>query len=125
MAGFSGATGVPKKYVDDAIAQSTAITYRGFVENGATFAHIDGAKEYIIIAQYGTSAGIQALSFTFDVPAELIKNNVFTLTDGYYLSSTTYGFVQVVTGPSGISLARFSVNGTEYASTSRLRIYTR
>lgn len=29
MAGFSGATGVPKKYVDDAIAQSTALITSG------------------------------------------------------------------------------------------------
>lgn len=119
------ANAVQSKGVYNAIQQAASITDRGYVRNGNTFALISGAREYIIIVQYGTSSGIQPLSFTFDVPAEQIRNETCTLTDGYYLSATAFGFVQVVAGPSGIRLLSLQVNGTEYASTSIMRIYTR
>lgn len=88
MAGFSGATGVPKKYVDDAIAQSTAknfqtgtyvATHESVVQANANTtlmtATVTKTGRYIIIGFFGASSESNAISLIIAVNGNTIRSN--------------------------------------------------
>lgn len=83
------------------------------------------AKEYKVIASYGTSAGEQALCYVFD----FLNSNSFhakTITQGYALP-TGNGFCQIqpYLGNYQVALIGFYINGTDYKDTCYLDVFYR
>ena len=85
------------------------------------------AKEYLFILRYGTSGGGQAMCFEFTVPNSASLWNGMTLTDGYYLSSSSYAIGQVIfyRDTHKANIGWVSVSGTDYTSTSYLYAFYR
>lgn len=90
-----------------------------------TLPDADTAKEFIFIAQYGTSSGLQTMLFTFHIP-NVSTINGLTPSQGYYLSNGN-AFCQIsVNCVSHVALLnQLQINGTSYLSTSRLMCFYR
>lgn len=84
------------------------------------------AHEYLVILHYGTSGGIQSLSFPFVFPNDS-HISAQTFTAGYYLSATAFGFAQINASCSThkVSIVLMNISGTDYSSTSYLKIFYR
>lgn len=107
MAGFGGNSGVPKKYVDDAIAQSTAKVHdlNTMVSTGDTFAlpnfsSLKSADIIVITARrwgHAASVCIRKGIVTSDVAGGIILRNATTddINDVIKLSFSTAGVVTV------------------------------
>lgn len=83
------------------------------------------AKEFIFIARYGTSQGLQYLVFSFPIP-NLTDIRDFTFTQGYALANGN-GFAQVMFNGSShkANLVTMTISGTDYVSTSQLMCFYR
>lgn len=83
------------------------------------------AKDLNILVQYGTSGGLQMLTFTYYIPAIDGNTNGLTLTQGYYLNSSSYGFCQITANRTNntISIVSLIINGTDYKTTSKVTVF--
>lgn len=83
------------------------------------------AKEFIFVAQYGTSSGMQSMTFTFHIP-NITTINGLTPTQGYYrANSNAICQISVDCLNHRAYLVLLEISGGTYTSTSRLLCFYR
>lgn len=100
-------------------------TYAGQFQGSTARDLPSDAKEYFVILQYGTSGGVQQLSFPFVFPNDTHITNAFTA--GYYLNTTSFAFAQISVNCNThkVQIILMNISGTDYTATSYLNIYYR
>ena len=78
-------------------------------------------KEFVIDAQYGTST----VYFPLTVVYEQLATSAKLFTVGYYINASTNGFCQFSISDSQVAMYALYINGTNYTSTSNLRVFGR
>lgn len=82
------------------------------------------ARNVVATVRYGTGGVLQVLSFVFPIGVANTTISGLTLTQGYYLNTTSYAFCQISYNSSTekITIINLTISGTNYSSTSEISV---